>query len=335
MATLKQIAKEASVSLATVSRVLNYDTTLSISDEKRHLIVEIAERLEYQTPRNRKREKVNDYSIGIVQSVSDLDEVEDPYYLGIRMGIEKRCQEENIHVIRFPRIGNVNTTVDVKLDGLIFIGKFSEREVKFYESKYKHLVFVDSSKFSDRHDSIVIDIKGAVHKVLKHLISSGYEDIGYIGGIETFEEYREPLGEKRYDAFVHYMKEQDLYKKENCYIGSFTPQSGYEVMNAAIAKGNLPQVFFIANDSIAIGALRALHEKKIVIPDEVSIIGFNDIPTASYTFPPLSTVKIYNEMMGEKAVTLFLDGMTGRKIPIKMTLPVEIIERGTTKKLLK
>jgi len=331
MATLKEIAKEASVSLATVSRVLNYDNTLSISDDKRHLIVEIAERLEYQTPRNRKREKVNDYTIGIVQSVSEVDEVEDPYYLGIRMGIEKQCQEDNIHVIRFQRIGTRNKSVDVKLDGLIFIGKFSEREVKYYEAKYKNLVFVDSSRFGDRHDSIIIDIKGAVNKVLNHLLASGYKRIGYIGGIETYEEYREPLGEKRYDAFVNYMKAKGIYRKEDCYIGRFTPQSGYEIMRKAISKGNLPDVFFIANDSIAIGALRALHEMNIQIPEDVSIIGFNDIPTASYTYPPLSTVKLYNEMMGEKAVALFKDQMNGRKIPIKMTIPVKIIERGTTK----
>lgn len=331
MATLKQIAKEAGVSLATVSRVLNYDNTLSISDEKRHLIVEIAERLEYQTPRNRRRKTINEYTIGIVQSISEIDEVEDPYYLGIRMGIEKQCKEENIHVIRFPRIGNTNKTMDVKLDGLIFIGKFSEREVKYYESKYKNMVFVDTSKFSERHDSIIIDIRAAVYKVLEHLLKSGYKRIGYIGGIENFEEYREPLGEKRYDAFVNFMKERDIYRKEDCYIGSFTPQSGYEIMRKAIQQGDLPEVFFVANDSIAIGALRALHEKNIQVPAEVSIIGFNDIPTASYTFPPLSTVKLYNEMMGEKAVGLFVDQMSGRKVPIKMILPVDIIERGTTR----
>ena len=333
MATLKQIAKEAAVSLATVSRVLNYDNTLSISDDKRHLIVEIAERLEYQTPRNRKRIKENNYTIGIIQAVSEVDEVEDPYYLGIRMGIEKQCQEDNIHVIRFPRIGNANKSIDMKLDGLIFIGKFSNREVKYYESKYKNLVFVDTSKFADRHDSIIIDIRAAVYKVMDHLQKRGYKRIGYIGGIEAFEEYREPLGEKRYDAFVNYSKEKSIYRKEDCYIGTFTPRSGYEIMQKAISKGNLPEVFFVANDSIAIGALRALHEKNIQVPDEVSIIGFNDIPTASYTFPPLSTVKLYNEMMGEKAVTMFVDQMSGRKIPLKLILPVEIIERGTTKRL--
>ena len=331
MATLKQIAKEAGVSLATVSRVLNYDHTLSISDDKRHLIVEIAERLEYQTPRNRRREKVNDYTIGIVQSVSDVDEVEDPYYLGIRMGIEKQCQEDNIHVIRFPRIGSTNSTADVKLDGLIFIGKFTVREVKYYETKYNNFVFVDTSKFSDSHDAIIIDIADAVDKVLNYIIGRGYKRIGYVGGIETNEEYREPLGEKRYDAFVRYMKDKGIYNREDCYIGSFTPQSGYEIMLKAIEKGDLPDIFFVANDSIAIGALRALHEKGVKVPEDVSIIGFNDIPTASYTYPPLSSVKIHNEMMGEKAVGMLLDQMQGRKIPMKLVLPVEIVKRGTSK----
>ncbi len=331
MATIKDIAKEAGVSLSTVSRVLNYDKTLSISDEKRHLIVEIAERLEYQTPRNRKRIEKSEYTFGIVQSIREEEEVEDPYYLGIRMGVEKRCQDSNIHVIKFPRMGNSNITLDVKMDGLIFIGKFSDREVAIFESKYENFVFIDTSKYSERYDSITIDIKQAVEMVIDYLVDKGHKHIGYIGGIETYEEFREPLGEKRYDAFVRYMKHKELYNKQDSYIGSFNPQTGYDMMLKAIKKGDLPEVFFVANDSIAIGALRALHEKGIKVPEEVSLVGFNDIPTANYTFPPLTTVKIYNELMGEKAVEMLIDQLDGRKIPIKMILPVKIIERGTTK----
>lgn len=333
MATLKQIAKEAGVSLATVSRVLNYDTTLSISDEKRHLIVEIAERLEYQTPRNRKRQKKSDYTIGIFQSISEVAEVEDPYYLGIRMGIEKRCQEENIHMIRFPSNTPDAKTIDVKLDGLIFIGKFTGEQVAGFEKRFDRMVFVDTSKFADNHDAIIIDIRDAVRKVIDHLKNSGYQRIGYIGGIESYEEYREPLGEKRYDAFVHFARKEGIYREEDCYIGNFSPQSGYEIMRDAIVKRDLPDIFFIANDSMAIGALRALHEQKIDVPDKVAIMGFNDIPTASYTFPPLSTVKIYNELMGERAVTMLMDQISGRDIPIKAIFPVKIIERGTTRRV--
>ncbi len=141
MATLKQIAKEAAVSLATVSRVLNYDNTLSISDDKRHLIVEIAERLEYQTPRNRKRIKENNYTIGIIQAVSEIDEVEDPYYLGIRMGIEKQCQEDNIHVIRFPKGRVDNIALGQRYMGDRLIGNES---YDFDEAQKKRLAQVAS-----------------------------------------------------------------------------------------------------------------------------------------------------------------------------------------------
>ncbi|PKM57816.1 MAG: LacI family transcriptional regulator [Firmicutes bacterium HGW-Firmicutes-3] len=336
MATIKEIAKEAGVSITTVSRVLNYDDTLSISTAKRLLIVEIAERLEYQTPRNRRKkprfaQNQDERSIGLVEFVTDEGEIEDPYYLGIRMGIEKKCQEEQIHLIKFPRIGNSNPTMDIALDGVIFIGKFSTAEIREFEARYQNLVFIDSSPFEDLYDSVTIDIRKAVIKVLNFLIDKGYTRIGYIGGIETIEECRTPIGEKRYDAYIKYMKKKGLYIPKYDFIGDFTPQSGYKLMNQAIGQADLPEVFFVANDSIAIGALRALNEAKIKVPDTLGIIGFNDIPTASYTYPALTTVKIYNEFMGEKAVELMMERIDGRKIPVKIQLPVKVIERNTIK----
>lgn len=108
--------------------------------------------------------------------------------------------------------------------------------------------------------------------------------------------------------------------------------SGYK-MASEIAEGSeFPSAFFIGNDSMAIGALRAFNEKGIRVPEDISIISVNDIPSAKFSFPSLSTVKIHSEFMGEEAVNLISQRLNNqKKIPIKVVIPTELILRNTTK----
>jgi LacI family transcriptional regulator len=95
-------------------------------------------------------------------------------------------------------------------------------------------------------------------------------------------------------------------------------------------KENLPSAFFVGNDSMAIGCLRALHEENIRVPEKVSLIGVNDISVSKYVFPPLSTVKVYTEFMGETAVDLLLERMTDRKIAKKVIISTQLEIRGSS-----
>lgn len=337
MTTIKDIAEHAGVSISTVSRVLNYDKTLSISSKKRKLILEVAEELEYQTPRNRKKKtkaksKKEYLKFGILHFLSLEDELDDPYYIAIRLGIEKMCLNKNIEVVK---IYMDNKTVSDKglsnLDGLVVVGKFSSEDIDYIEEHCERVVFVDSSPREDKHDSVVIDAERAVYRVLDYLLDLGYKDIGYLGGIEKFEEYNTVLGEKRNKAFIEYLGKKDLLNESWMYVDVFSTQGGYRMMKKALDSSSLPEVFLAANDLIAIGALRAIHEAGKRVPEDISIIGVNDIPTAQFTFPPLSTVKIHSEFMGETAVDMLLEQINGRRIPKKVIVPTKIIRRETIK----
>lgn len=332
MATIKDIAQKAGVSPATVSRVLNYDASLSVSDEKRKLILEIAEELEYRTPRKRKSKGVQkQIKIALVHWYTVQQELEDPYYMSIRIGIEKACIEDKIEMVKVYDPKNYDFSEMVKVDGLIAVGKYDDTQIDRFYKVTKNIVFVDSSPREHIFDSIVIDFEKAVLKVIKTLIKDGHKHIGYIGGREYVGETKTPLGERREMIFRDYMTSIGMIDNDEIYIGSFVAESGYQLMKKAVERSkDLPTAFFIASDSMAIGALRALHEKGVKVPDEVSIIGFNDIPTSKYTVPPLATVRVYKEFMGETAVALLLERIVKKRmISKKVIIPTELIIRDS------
>jgi len=214
--------------------------------------------------------------------------------------------------------------------GIIAIGKFTNTQVKLFEDCSKNLVFVDSSPDATKYDSIVLDFTSAVQEVLDSLINKGYQTIGYLGGVEYVTE-NVKLGERRGMVFNEYLNRKNLLHPEHVLIGSFTSESGYNIMKKAIEKGSIAEVYFCGNDSICLGALRAIHEAGLKVPEDIGLIGFNDSPTSEYTYPPLSTVHVYTEFMGEQALVSLLEQLEGRDIPIKKVIPTNIKHRKSLK----
>ncbi|MED1471108.1 LacI family DNA-binding transcriptional regulator [Bacillus salipaludis] len=328
MATIKDIAQLAGVSIATVSRVLNYDTTLSVSDDTKKRIFEAAEELSYKKLPARKQETGK---IALLQWYTEKEELEDLYYMSIRLGVENRCRHHGLQMASYFQ----DNIEDLKLDdlrGLIAIGKFSGKQVKELSSITKNIVFVDYSPDEEQFDSIVIDFEKATKKVLNHLIKKGHERIGYIGGREVFRDKTSTIEDLRESTFKRYLDEKGLLNEAYMYNGSFSVQDGHSLMKRAIDehKEQLPTAFFAGNDSIAVGALRALLEEGISVPDRVNIIGVNDISLAKYVFPALSTVKVYTELMGETAVDTLIEKIEGRKIAKKIMIATKLILRNSS-----
>lgn len=332
MATIKDIAKRAGVSPATVSRVLNNDTSLSVADDTRNRIFDIAEELAYKTIKQRNKNSDKRLKIGIMQWYSQHEELEDPYYYSIRKGVEEECANKNIEMSTIFRNDDkylINELND--LDGVVAIGKFSETDIKEFSTYSSNIVFVDSSPDERRYDSVVIDFKRVMQELLE-LLYTNHSRIGFIGGREYVGKSKEPIEDEREITYRVFMEEKGIYNPDDVYLGRFIAEDGYKLMKKAIAKGDLPSVFFVASDSMAIGAIKALYEENISIPEEVSIFGFNDIPTSKYLVPPLSTVKVYTEFMGATAVGLLLERINNnREIPKKVVIPTEIVIRESSK----
>lgn len=332
MATLKEIAEKVGVSVATVSRVLNYDPTLSVSDETRKRIFEVAQELNYKTLRERNQQTAKErLRFGLVHWYSELQELGDPYYMAVRLGVEKECFHRQIELVKlFKQDGSYESEWLAGLDGIIAVGKFGPKDIEVFTSSTEQIVFVDFSPDEERFDSVVVDFRKSMIRVLDYLLSLGHEKIGYIGGREYVDEEM-LIQDEREATFYEYLYLKGMYDPNYVFAGRFTAEDGYRLMKEALSKQDRPTAFFIASDSMAIGALRALHEAGVHVPKDVSVVGFNDIPTSEFVQPPLTTVKVYTEFMGETAVELLVERLTTKRhLSKKVVIPTQLIVRESS-----
>ncbi|RYM06529.1 LacI family DNA-binding transcriptional regulator [Sporolactobacillus sp. THM7-7] len=330
MATIKDIAGQAGVSIATVSRVLNHDETLSVSDATRKKIFEVAERLNYRKHLKKKEKKT--FQIAIVQWYSEKEEINDLYYLSIRLSVEKQMEENHFNFIRI--YNSFEKKPQAAIDGIIAIGKFSEEQVRQLTEWNPNICFVDSDQSRLRKDSVVADFQQATASVIDYFMRNGHRRIGLLAGKEYYSDHSTELVDERLLVFKRLMQKKGLYKENYCYMGTFTVDSGYEMMTRAIRDlgDDLPTAFFMANDSIAIGAMKALKEHDISVPDRVSVVGFNDIILAKYMTPSLSTVKVHTELMGREALNLLAERLTEhRQVAKKVILSTDLIIRSSSR----
>lgn len=328
MATIKDIADKAGVSIATVSRVLNYDTTLSVSDDTKKKIFEVAEELSYEKRVPKKKAIVK---IALIHWYTEEEELNDLYYMSIRLGVENRCKQYNLAIVKFFK-SNIDDITKEKIQGIVAVGKFSTKEVKDLSSITSNIVFIDSSPDEDRYDSVITNFEIATKKILDYFIEKNYSCIGYIGGRESFNDKTSEISDSREVTYKNYLKEKGLLNSSYIYVGKYSASDGYSLMKKAIEEHgeNLPNAFFVGNDSLAIGCLKALNDSKISIPDRVGIISINDVSISQYVYPALSTVKVHTELMGETGVDLLIERLNERNISKKVIIATELIIRETS-----
>lgn len=328
MATLKDIADLANVSTATVSRVLNQDETLSVGKETREKIWQIAEELQY----NKIKKKTPQRKILVIQWYSQAEELDDLYYQSIRLAVEKEATKRNL--ITANLFQEVPEEIDEDIKGICAIGKFSKQQVETLKVFKLPLCFIDSDQTSLEEDSVVVDFHFAIRMIVDRVISLGHEKIGFLGGTEYTQDKAYVLDDSRESLFRQSLKQLKLYQPNYFYSGNFSTESGEEMMKQAIVDhgDTLPTLFFAANDSIAIGAMRVLQDAGIKVPEKVSVIGFNDSNVARYVHPSLTTMNVDTAEMGASGVGLLLDRMDSKRIIAKkVSLSTTYMERESTK----
>jgi len=333
--TIKDIAARSNVSTSTVSRVLNSDKTISVTEETRQRIIDVAKELGYKTVYERRITQQNTFKsngenprIGIVLCQSIEEELSDPYFLSIRQGVEQELVKQEITNSRLYRLDELNS-IDVinDIDGLIVIGKLSEKTLVHVSNHIENVVYINHSPDDERYDSVVIDFESATEKVMNHLLNHGYKHIGYIGGEERLhsESGKVTVEDKRLTIYESVLKDHGVYNPNDVYVSEYRVVDGYELMKKALKKEQHPEAFFIASDPMAIGALRALQEANIKVPKDVAIVSFDDIEMAAFASTPLTTIKVRTKEMGRTGVKLLLDRFAGRSIPLKVIVPTELV----------
>jgi LacI family transcriptional regulator len=179
MATIKEIAAHAKVSSSTVSRVLNNDPTISVTAETRDRILEVSKELGYKTVRKRKSDqnlsKPTSPRIGIflAHTLEEVEDgVDDPYFTGIRQGIESECLNQGIFSNKIIRLSDEYQEPFIDdIDGLIVIGVMNPSVLNRVFDCTDHVVFVNCSPDEDKYDSVISDFEKATTSVLMHLLN--------------------------------------------------------------------------------------------------------------------------------------------------------------------
>lgn len=335
MATIKDIAEKAGVSQSTVSRVLNLDESLSVSEDTRNRIFRIAEDLHYQK-KSRKtipQAGLDSHKIVIFEWYTREEELDDLYYYAIRIGLERQAQELGYEIIRI--FSKDDWSLMQEADGIIALGKFSPKTIQDLESYGKPLIFVDSNTLYLGHSCVTTDLEDSVIMVLDHFLEKGHEEIGLLVGQEQTADALPLLMDPRQRTFQQYLTAKGFYQERFVAVGDFSTESGYQLMEQLIqGLGNeLPTAFFMASDALAVGALRALQEHHISVPDRVSIISFNDTSIAKYVYPALSTVTVYTEEMGKQAIQMLWQTFQGTQpsVPYMVKLATKLTIRDSSR----
>lgn len=305
MATIKDIAQIVGVSNATVSRVLNYDESISVSIETKQSIFKTADELGYK--KKIVYPKIKD--IALIYSSTFLEELEDAYFKSIKIEMEKQAKERNINIKVYDKHDGINK-ISKQTSAFIAIGWYSRKDVEFLKTITEHGVFVDTAPDESSYDSVRPNLDSIVTQIVDYFISNKHTNIGFMGCTDFDIITKKPVMDVREWSFRESAKYYNVLNEKNIFItDKLTVDEGYRMGIEAIEKlgKDLPTAFCIASDTFAVGFLQALNEKGIKVPDEVAVFSINDIKIAQYVAPPLSTYHIDIPMMCKTTLDLLTE----------------------------
>lgn len=331
MTTIKDIAVSAGVSPATVSRILNNDTTLNVSPETRQKVLDTAHSLNYK--KKSRASSKSTYTLGIVQWFSPQQELEDNYYLLIRQGIEDFCMQNCIHVVRTYKADIHYMDALKQVDALVCVGKFSKDEIQQFRELTSSIIFLDMPVGDSTVSTITLDFVHAMQAGLDYLTSLGHQKIGFLSGKEYLADGT-LFPDTRKSLFLSYCEKNGLECGEYVIEGAFTVESGFQMMEEMLKRGSLPTAIIASSDPIAIGALRALTAKGIRVPEDISLMGFDDTSLSAFTAPPLTTIHAPAYDMGNFGANIVYNILKMQPATaMKIQLPCRLVERQSCRKL--
>lgn len=324
--TILDIAREAGVSPSTVSRVLN--GTVPVTEDKREAVLAVARKLHYQP---------NTVAQGLVrgrtQAIGILTQsIASPFYGEILLGIEQGLARSGYQPIIAS--GNWRTDDEIaaldvlsarRVDGLIvFAGVLSDDHLYEVASNMP-LIVIGRSVAGIEHQCLSLDNFGAAEEATQLLISLGHRRIVHIAGPNTHQDAAE-----RCAGYRQALTALGLPIDEQLIIqGDYTEQSGLMATQALLSRGVLFTALFAANDQMAAGARLALYRHNLRVPDDISLIGFDDQPASAYCIPPLTTVRQPTHSIGHAAAQAVLQLLDKQVLQLP-NLTTELIIREST-----
>lgn len=347
MVTLKNLSEITGYSIATISRVLNNDKTLRASEETKKIIKTIAETSGYKTLQSKKSKQktktslYNRCCLGIIEPSNIQEHIQDPYYLYLKGFVEQECFNKKIEIVKIQydiKNEKYNFFPNKKVDGIITIGHFSIKEIDDMKKITKNIVFLDCAPHDGNYSSVIADLQLGLKRGIDYLNSYGHKNICFAGPKTAPNIFKELEPEIKRITFLEYTKEKNI--DNFCFLLECerSTESAYEKTKSFIDKNikNMPSVFLAVNESVAVGILNALKEKNIKVPEEVSILSYNNTVFSAFINPPLSSISINSEYMAQTAVELAVkQARTKLFYPIQILTFPYITEKESIKKLNK
>lgn len=331
--TIKELAKKLGVSQGTVSKALN--DRKDVGQELKARIKKVAEEMGYTpNPIARRLSTNKSYTIGVF--ILSRDNIKLPENFGVYFldGIAEEASKNDYDLLFFTitsamkqNKSYIKLCEERRVDGAVFIG-ISQDDPHLKEiSKSKiPVAVIDAVVEGEKVMCISSDNKDGVKKGMEYLYNAGKRDIAIISSSPVSEVARE-----RYEAYIDFMKEHKIYEKKNIYIGNFTSESGYEAAKEMIRSGNVPRAIFAAGDYMALGAIRALKEEGYRIPEEVSVLGFDNVVPSEYSDPPLTTVSQDGLTIGKEAIKSLLTYINENKKIESKKIGTRLVIRSSVK----
>jgi LacI family transcriptional regulator len=303
MATIKEIANTVGVSSAAVSRVLNYDEGISVSQETREAIFKTAEKLGYK----KKVIYPKIENVMLLYWVSHEEELEDIYYQAIHTELIRQAKKMNIQLTVVTKEDGLDA-VRNDLNAFVAIGWFNRKELKKLYKLCKKGVFIDTSPDEKLFDAVRPNLDSFVTQMVDYFVEKGHKTIGFIGGTDRNIDTEKPSMDVREWSFRQSAIYYGLLNEDYIYIADrYTVAEGYRLGKKMVKDGRLPSALCLASDTLAVGVLQALNEDGIQIPEQVSIFSINDVNVAQYVSPPLTTFHIDIPLLCESALDLLRD----------------------------
>jgi LacI family transcriptional regulator len=328
--TMKDIAKKAKVSMITVSRAMN--NRPDISRETKSRILKIARELNY-TPDLLARSLVTRKTKTVAVLVPDNV---DPFYAAVVQGIGDECRERgygiflwNTHDSADKELEYLRQAREKRTDGmLIYPVQADSRYIKELRRSPVPFVFLNRHADAVNVDYVINDNVHGAYLAVNHLVQKGHKHIAYICAKPNASSGKERIAGCRKAIQEAGLPSESL----ELLVCEETIASCYKLVKELVAKDQRPSAIFVWDDRLAIGAMKAIGEANLRIPQDMAIVGYDDIESSEFLHPPLTTVHQPTHQIGETAARILLDKLESEELPKpkKTILKPELVVRDTT-----
>lgn len=331
MSNIRDVAKKANVSIATVSRVLSNDETFHTTSKTKKAIFKAIKDLNYVPNR-----KIKSIDVGCILSIAS-EKYADPFFTNILSACEEEAKKYNLNITQVKHFFELSNPITLQnfvhsnLKAVIIMEKIPENIINILKNYIPYIIYVDYDESYELVNSVCFDHRYADLSVFNYLLNAGYKRIAIIEESSVITSV--------YDS-VRVLTYRDVLRRNNIeYDENLVRDCKGDIDECIRQTQKLmkldtpPEVIFVSGDTLAVETLNELVRLGYKVPEEVGVVGYNNLPISEHSNPPLTTVEIPMKEIGKKTIKRLVEIMRGDDAyPQKISLPTKLIIRESTRK---